>query len=114
MATIARNLDISRTTVYKYLQRSPEEMATWMAGTKTRQRKLDLYRDLILSWLKEHPDMSSSQVLDWLVERYPNLNVGESTVRYYVGELREAYHIPKVKTKRDYEAIPDPPMGEQA
>lgn len=114
VATIARNLDISRTTVYKYLQRSPEEMAIWMAGTKTRQRKLDIYRDLILSWLKEHPDMSSSQVLDWLVERYPNLNVGESTVRYYVGELREAYHIPKVKTKRDYEAIPDPPMGEQA
>lgn len=114
VANIARNLGISRTTVYKYLQRSPEEMAIWIAGTKTRKRKLDTYRDTILSWLKEHPDMSSSQVLDWLCERYPHLQIGESTVRYYVGELREAYHIPKVKTKRDYEAIPDPPMGEQA
>jgi transposase len=114
VSNIARNLDLCRTTVYKYLGRSPEELAIWMAATKTRKRKLDPYHELFLSWLKEHPDLSSSQVLDWLQERYESIQVGESTVRAYVAELRETYHIPKVKMKRDYEAIPDPPMGQQA
>ncbi|NCG68620.1 helix-turn-helix domain-containing protein, partial [Bacillus coagulans] len=30
---IARKLGISRTTVYKYLEKSPEEMALWEAST---------------------------------------------------------------------------------
>lgn len=111
---IARKLGISRTTVYKYLERSPEEMSAWMASTKTRSKKLDPYEMLIQTWLSEHPDLSASQVHDWLLERYQDLNVGESTVRGYVKELREKYSLPKTETKRVYEAIPDPPMGKQA
>lgn len=114
VSNIARNMEVSRTTVYKYLDRTPEEMAIWMASTKMRTRKLDGYHHLILSWLQEYPDLSSSQILDWLQERYEDIQVGESTVRTYVAEMRETYHIPKVKMKRDYEAIPDPPMGQQA
>ena len=114
VSNIARNLDVSRTTVYKYLERSPNEMAVWMAGTKQRSRKLEVYHELMLSWLQEHPNMSSAQAFDWLQERYDDIKVGESTVRTYVAELRDMYHIPKVKMKRDYEAIPDPPMGQQA
>jgi transposase len=52
VSNIARNLDISRTTVYKYLHRNPDEMAIWMAATKTRRRKLDPYKELILRWVK--------------------------------------------------------------
>ncbi|WEG14500.1 IS21 family transposase [Pullulanibacillus sp. KACC 23026] len=111
---IARKLGISRTTVYKYLELSPEEMSAWMASTKTRYKKLDPYEMLIQTWLSEHADLSASQIHDWLREKYPDLKVGESTVRGYVKELREKYGIPKVEEKRAYEAIPDPPMGKQA
>nr|WP_184665529.1 IS21 family transposase [Texcoconibacillus texcoconensis] len=110
---IARKLGVSRTTVYKYLEKSPEEMSEWIASTRRRTRKLDQYELLIHTWLSEHPDLSGSQVQDWLQERYPDLSVGESTVRSYVKELREKYDIPKVLSPRSYEAIPELPMGKQ-
>ncbi|WP_343073203.1 helix-turn-helix domain-containing protein [Salicibibacter cibi] len=111
---IARKLGISRTTVYKYLEKSPEEMSEWMASTQTRKKKLDPYEMLIQTWLSEHPDLSASQIHDWLFERHSNLKVGESTVRLYVNELRETYNIPKTAEARDFQSLPDPPMGEQA
>ena len=92
---VAQKLDISRSTVYRYLERNPEAMSKWVKKTKVRRKKLDPYKDIILSWLFEHPDMSAAQVLDWLQERYPNLKVAESTVRLYVRELRKEYDIPK-------------------
>lgn len=108
-------MGISRNTVYKYLEMDPMEVAEWMAATKVRSKKLDPYRDKILNWLKENPDMSSAQVEDWLKEHYGKgmQIVGEATVRRFVKELREQYHIPKVTIPRSYEAIPDPPMGKQ-
>jgi transposase len=110
---VVKKLGISRTTLYNYLKRSPEEMATWLASSKQRSKKLDPYRKLILHWLQKLPDMSSSQVHDWLGERYPDFTVGESTVRSYVRNLREEYDIPKEMATRQYEAVPDPPMGQQ-
>ncbi|MDY0406656.1 IS21 family transposase [Virgibacillus sp. 179-BFC.A HS] len=111
---IARKLGISRNTVYKYLKKSPEEMAAWAASTKTRTKKLDAYEMVIHTWLSEHPDASSAQIHDWLLEDYPKFKVGASTVRSYVKELREKYAIPKETHQRAYQAIPDPPMGKQA
>jgi len=110
---VAEKLGISRTTVYRYLNRDPDMMSKWVKKTKVRKKKLDPYKELILSWLFEHPDMSAAQVLDWLQEKYPNLKVAESTVRLYVRELRKAYDIPKESLIRDYEAVPEVPMGKQ-
>jgi len=109
----AKKLGISRPTLYKYLSFEPKEMLDWIDSTKTRKKKLDPYKELILNWLKEHPDMTAAQVEDWLKERYPDLNVSESTVRNYVRQLRIMYEIPKETNPREYEAIPDLPMGEQ-
>ncbi|TMN21820.1 IS21 family transposase [Lentibacillus cibarius] len=114
VAQIARKLGISRTTVYDYLNREPEEMSIWVAGTKERSKKLDPYENEIFSWLKKHPDLSAAQIQDWLLEKHGNMDVAASTVRNYVSQLRGRYHIPKVLHVRDYEAIPDPPMGQQA
>lgn len=111
---IAKKLGISRTTVYKYLDKSPGDMAEWMASVKTRAKKLDSFEMLIHTWLSEHPDLSGAQVYDWLKERDKDMEVGESTVRSYVKELREKYNIPKTEPQRVYQAIPDPPMGQQA
>lgn len=57
--------------------------------------------------------MSAAQVQDWLQEKYDGFEIGESTVRSYVRGLREEYNIKKETSPRIYEAIPDPPMGEQ-
>lgn len=113
ISTIARKLNISRNTVYKYIRKSPDEMAEWTASTMTRRKKLDEHNELILYWLREFPDITAAQVQDWLKEKFPEFKVGESTVRSYVRGLREDYDIPKESNSRDYQAIPDPPMGEQ-
>lgn len=110
---VAEKLGVSRSTVYRNLKKSPSEMAEWVESLQSRSKKLDAHKELILSWLREHPDMSAAQVQDWLQEKYKNLKVGESTVRAYVRELRKEYKIAKETSPRDYEAIPDPPMGEQ-
>jgi transposase len=110
---VAEKLGISRSTVHRYLKKSPSEMAEWVETMKSKKRKLDPYKELILSWLRMHPDMSAAQVQDWLQEKYSELEIGESTVRTYVSSLREEYQIKKETSPRIYEAIPDPPMGEQ-
>lgn len=110
---VAEKLGVSRSTVYRNLKRSPSDMANWAESIQTRSKKLDPHKELILSWLREHPDMSAAQVEDWLKEKYEDLEVGESTIRSYVRELREEYNIKKETSPRIYEAIPDSPMGEQ-
>lgn len=114
VAQIARKLGISRTTVYDYLEREPEEMSIWLASTRERSKKLDPYENEIFTWLKKHPDLSAAQVQDWLLEKHGKVDVAASTVRNYVNQLRGRYHIPKVLHVRQYEAVPDPPMGQQA
>ena len=68
---IAKKLGIARGTVIHYLEKEPEEMSLWLSSTKRRTRKLDKYRVQLLEWLREHPDLSSAQIADWLNERYP-------------------------------------------
>lgn len=109
-----KKLGIARGTVNKYLDRNPEEMSLWLSSTKSRTRKLDKHRKEILDWLREHPDLSSAQIFDWLDEKYEKFEVGESTVRRYVRVIRKEYNIPKTTKKREYEAIPELPMGFQA
>ncbi|MCM3726158.1 hypothetical protein M3226_10735 [Neobacillus cucumis] len=75
---------VSLQIVYRNLKRSPSDMAEWVESLQTRRKKLDTYKEIIRSWLREHPDMSAAQVQDWLQERNPALEIGESTVRAYV------------------------------
>lgn len=60
-----------------------------------KKKKLDHYKDWILAWLEEYPHLSSAQIHDWLLERYPDLVVGASTVRTYVRGIREVLQIEK-------------------
>jgi len=113
ISQIARKLNISRNTVYKYLSMNPDEFKQFMEDLETRKKKLDPVEQRIVQWLREYPDLSAAQVWDWLKEHHPEIKVGESTVRSYVRALRMMYGIPKVNKQRQYEAIPDPPMGEQ-
>ena len=49
---IAKKLGISRPTLYRYLKKSPKEMAEWLDSTKTKPKKLDPYQEQILAWLR--------------------------------------------------------------
>ena len=113
VSQISRRLDLSRTTVYKYLDIIPEEMEQILEKRKTRSKKLDKHRELIKSWLIQYQDMTSAQVFDWLQERKLDGGVSEGTVRNYVRQLREECGIPQVKYVRQYEAIDELPAGQQ-
>jgi transposase len=110
---IARHVGVSRNTVYKYIDMTPDEFNDYLEEVEKRKKKLDKYRKQILKWLKKYPDVSAAQIADWLEERYNVIDVSEGTVRNYVNDLREEYGIPKEVRKREYEAIEDPPMGHQ-
>lgn len=110
ISQISRKMDISRNTVYKYLNMTLEEVDQ----EQQRWEKLNVYSDEIVKWLKAYPDLSASQVEDWLKEHHPGeIDVCESTVRNFVREMRKKHNIPKVVHRRDYESVDDPPMGQQ-
>lgn len=113
IAKIAEELKISRPTVYKYLEMNFKEVQDFLSASYTKPKKLDPYRDWILAWLEEYPHLSAAQIKDWLLERYPDLIVGDSTVRLYVNEVREVYQIEKKAHVRQYEAVVEQPMGKQ-
>jgi len=110
---IAKRLNISRNRVIDYLKMTPGEFAIFIGSLQNRSKKLDPYRNDILMWLKEHPDMTGAQVYDWLQERLNVTSVAENTVRNYVNELRETYHIPKETMTRLYGTVEELPAGKQ-
>ncbi|PEA55758.1 IS21 family transposase [Bacillus pseudomycoides] len=110
---IADHLKVTRATVYKYLAMSFEEAQQYLGNPLQKPKKLDVYRDWIVAWLEEYPHLSAAQIKDWLLERYPELEIGDSTVRLYVKEMREVYQIEKKAMVRQYEAVPEQPMGKQ-
>lgn len=110
---IARKLKISRNRVINYLKMTPDEFAEFIAALQTRTKKLDPYENDILTWLKEYPDMTGAQVHDWLQEKLNVQSVSENTVRNYVNDLRDRYHIPKETMERMYGTVEELPMGKQ-
>lgn len=113
-AKVAEKFNISRGTLYKYLNMTPDEMSTWLASSKTRRKKLDVFKGMIINWLKDCPDVTAAQIFDWLQDRFPEYKIGESSVRSYVRNLRKEYDLPKTKGERQYQAVEDMPMGQQA
>lgn len=109
---VAEKLELNYRTVTKYLSMTPEEFDQKILN-RERRRNLGLYEEVITDWLMRHPDMSAAQVHDWLKEHY-QVKVDERTVRRFVENLRKKHSIPKIKgTERQYEAVDDPPMGQQ-
>ena len=80
ISQIARHVGVSRNTIYKYIDMTPEEFQQCLERRETRKKKLDNYKGKILGWLKEYPDLSAAQVYDWLQEQYTEIDVCERTV----------------------------------
>ena len=113
-AEVARRLNLNWKTVNKYWTMEPDGFAEATNKASNRTRKLDKYEDDIIKWLKKFPDMTAAQVEDWLKEHYDDTEIKGRTVRSYVAYLRDKHGIPKQPSDgRQYEAMPDPPMGHQ-
>ena len=111
ISQIARALSLSRNTVYRYLKMNPDDLEQ----ERERRKKLDVYTDRIVSWLKKYPDLSAAQVEDWLEEKNgKKVDACESTVRNFVRQIRKEHNIPKIMYQRDYQASEELPMGQQA
>jgi len=111
---IARKLKISRPTFNKYYDLSLKEIKEVVESMNTRTKKADEYHDEVLKWLKINPNILSSVIYDKIEESaqgYPGFT--EGTLRNYIRYLRKEYDIPRSKHTRDYEAVEDPPMGQQ-
>ena len=110
----SRNLGLDYKTISKYWDMSNEEYIKLNQKSKNRAKKIDRYKNKILEWIKENQDMTTAQILDWLLENNYNLDFSERTLRLFVKNLREEYDIPKTEPVRQYEAVEELPMGFQA
>lgn len=107
----AKALGINRKTVKRYWD-MPVTQYEEKRQTVVRAALLDEYQEQIVYWLRQHPSLSAAQVSDWLKENY-NAYFSERTVSRYVKNLREKYNLQKTPNPRDYEAVPELPMGQQ-
>ena len=85
----SRKLELDVKIVSKYWDADPDTFHEIRQAGRGRSRKLKNCRDVILKWLREDPDMSAAQVLDWLKEYYDEFSVRERTLRRYIDELRK-------------------------
>lgn len=112
-ARVAKKLGIHRETVSRYWNMTSDEYEA--SKSKHRERKPDVYKDLIIEWLMEFPDMTAAQIYDWCKERSPleTLDFQKRSFQNYVNSIREEYDIKKPETSRQYEASDERPPGEQ-
>ena len=109
---VSRLIRVSRNTIKKYWEMSPEEYAQTYK-TVNRMTALAAYEQVVLKWMETYPCMTAAQVRDWLDERY-QMDAADRTVRRFVAALRERYGITKKDDpRRDYEAVEELPMGYQ-
>lgn len=111
---VKRALNIGYNTVNKYWDMSNDEYAKLKNQSKNRSKKMDKYKDEILEWVTDFRDMSAAQVLDWIKERYGEVDFKERSLRHYIRNLRNQYNLPKAVIKRQFEEVPEMPIGFQA
>jgi transposase len=111
---VQRALSINYKTVDKYWDMSPDEYAQLATNAKCRSKKIDKYKDEILEWITDFRDMSAAQILDWIKERYGDVDFKERSLRLYISKLREEYNLPKAESIRQFEEVAELPMGYQA
>jgi transposase len=108
---VAQITGYSRKAVRKYWNMTPDEYDGQILEN-ARKSSLEQHKELLLMWLREYSGVTAAQIYDWLQEKY-GVQISESSVRRYVNKLKKEYGIKKEPATRDYQAVPDPPMGYQ-
>lgn len=116
-AQISRETGLDEKTVRKYLKMTYEEFSKSHCYQRMYVRILDPYEDYVKASLEAHGDLSSSQIHDWLRERYPALpSVNSKTVFNFVKYVRSKYKIGKtvLSSPRQYRKLEETAFGEFA
>lgn len=116
-AQICRETGLDKKTVRRYLGMTYDEFVSSPTYHRMYVKLLDPYEDTVRRWLEAHNELSSSQVHDWLRERYKDLpSVNAKTVFNYVRYIRFKYEIskPKSTTPRAYGKVEETVHGEYA
>jgi len=112
---IANKLNIDVKTVRKYYDMSEKEYADYLLQCSERYRSMTKYNYFLIAKLQEHPDVTSSQLYDWLREAYKDdFKISYSSVRLHIKRLREREGILKPSAIRQLQAVKDLPFGYQA
>ncbi len=107
--SIAKELEITRNTVRKYL-RLDEGAISQMQENQQRHKVLDDYRDYIIHLLKTYPRLSAVKALRKLKEKVAGIEVSNRTVRRYIRSLKEKVPF---RQERYYEPVLDMIPGVQ-
>jgi transposase len=116
-AQISRELGIDVKTVRHYLGMTQEEFEKSQSYKRMYIHLLDPYEGYVKTSLELHEDLSSSQIYDWLRERYSDLpKVNVKTVYNFVKYIRAKYHIEKpiASNPRQYGKIEETAFGDFA
>lgn len=113
---IADHLGLNFRTVKKYLEMEEEEFNHYLETVGERSFKMDSYKQFIFQYLDEYPDTPAAVMHDKLKERFNDFpEIDPKTVYNYVIKIRSEFNIRKVtRSERQYSAVPDLEMGEQA
>lgn len=114
---IARELEIYRGTVSKYLKMDEQTFLTWCNTPRNLPKKLESYSTYVKNTLEELPYLSASQIEDRLKENFPDSPLVDSkTVYNFVKSIRDKYDIPKVEDSsiRKYNMLPEVEYGSEA
>jgi transposase len=111
---IQNRVNMSRNTIYRYLNMTEEQFVEFLFNKKFRKKKLLDKEMFISNLLKEYPDIMATQVESMIKETYGELPVHPKTVNNFVNELRIKYQIPKEVDSRIYQAVEELPYGQQA
>jgi len=106
---IAKQLNISRNTVSKYLALE-EQAITEMRTDTDRTKKLDEYRPYIIQLLQTYPGLSAVKVLRKLKSKVDTVSVSDRSMRRYIQALKQEISF---KQARYYEPVLDMLPGEQ-
>ena len=116
-AQIARELGLDVKTVRRYLRMSYDEFKASESYKRMYIKTLDPYESEVFGWLDKHPDLSASQIHDWLREHHDDLPaVNGKTVYNFVKYIRAKYKVskPALSSLRQYCRIEETPFGEFA
>lgn len=113
---IADHLGLNFRTVQKYLKMTDKEFDDYLTLQDSRPFVMDRYKSFVVNYLGEYPDTPASVLHDKLKEYFSDFpKLDPKTVYNYVIKIRGEFNIPKVtRSDRQYSAVPDLPMGQQA
>ena len=116
LTKVAKYLVLDWRTAKKYADMSEEQYERFLLSKAKRSRILEPYEGFVLSKLREYPDTSAAQILDWLKENFQQLpEVNPKTVYNFVMAVRQRHQIPVVPVpSRHFSSVPEVPYGEQA